>query len=126
MTLGVFALLCMSCFLPWSYHADVDKYFTGFFSEKNIYGKPAKMLLSLGSITVVCAFIHLLWLKRLALLASGLTVAYAIKNFLLFGSCYLGYCPEKEIGLYLMLISSLLLFAMAFFPEGYDKKKQAE
>jgi hypothetical protein len=73
----------------------------------------------------VCAFIHLLWLKRLALLASGLTVAYAIKNFLLFGSCYLGYCPEKEIGLYLMLLSSLLLFVMAFLPEGYDKEPKS-
>ncbi|MFN5478440.1 MAG: hypothetical protein ACK43J_01585 [Chitinophagaceae bacterium] len=124
-SLAAFALLCISCFLPWSYHADVDKHFTGFFSEKNIYGKPAKMLLSLGGISLVCAFIHLLWLKRLALLASGLTVAYAIKNFLLFGSCYLGYCPEKEIGLYLMLLSSLLLFVMAFLPEGYDKEPKS-
>ena len=25
--------------MPWTYHADLRKYFTGFFSEKDVYGK---------------------------------------------------------------------------------------
>ena len=110
--------------MPWTYHADVDKYFTGFYSEKNIYGKPAKLILVFGGIATLCAFVNVLWMKRTALLVGGLSVAYAIKNFLLFGSCYLGYCPEKQLGLYLMLFSSILIFLMSFFPEGKVKEKQ--
>jgi len=83
-----------------------------------MYGKPGKLLLILAGITTACSFIKVLWLKRTAFLAGGLNVAYAIKNFLLFGSCYRGYCPEKQFGLYLMLVCSILIFIMAFLPEG--------
>jgi hypothetical protein len=62
-------------------------------------------------------------MKRTALLVGGLNVAYGIKNFLLFGSCYLGYCPEKKIGLFLMLLSTILVFLMSFFPDGKVKSK---
>ena len=122
-SLAAFLLLLGACFMPWTYHADVDKYFTGFYSEKNIYGKPAKLILVFGGIATLCAFVKVLWMKRTALLVGGLSVAYAIKNFLLFGSCYLGYCPEKQFGLYLMLFSSILIFLMSFFPEGKVKSQ---
>ena len=107
--------------MPWTYHADVGQSFNGFYSAKNIYGKPAKLLLVFAGITTLCAFVPVLWMKRTALLVGGLNVAYGIKNFLLFGSCYLGYCPEKKIGLFLMLIATILVFLMSFFPEGKVK-----
>jgi hypothetical protein len=109
--------------MPWTYHADISTSFNGFYSEKNMYGKPAKLLLTFGGITTFCAFLPVLWLKRTAFLAGGLNVAYAIKNFLLFGSCYRGYCPEKQVGLFIMLMASLLIFVMAFFPDGKMKPK---
>jgi hypothetical protein len=121
-SLAAFLLLVWVCFMPWSYHADIDTYFTGFYSEKNLYGKPAKLLLVFTGITTVCSFVKLLWLKRTAFLSGGLGVAYAIKNFLLYGSCYLGYCPEKQLGLYFMLLLTILIFVMAFLPEGSRKK----
>jgi hypothetical protein len=122
-SLFAFVLLLVACFLPWTYHADVNQDFTGFYSAKNIYGKPAKLLLIFAGITTLCAFVPVLWMKRTALLVGGLNVAYGIKNFLLFGSCYLGYCPEKKIGLFLMLLSTILVFLMSFFPDGKVKSK---
>jgi hypothetical protein len=116
-----FLVLFLACFMPWTYHADVGQSFNGFYSAKNIYGKPAKLLLVFAGITTLCAFVPVLWMKRTALLVGGLNVAYGIKNFLLFGSCYLGYCPEKKIGLFLMLIATILVFLMPFFPEGKVK-----
>jgi hypothetical protein len=117
-SLFAFVLLLVACFLPWTYHADVNQDFNGFYSAKNIYGKPAKLLLVFAGITTLCAFVSVLWMKRTALLVGGLNVAYGIKNFLLFGSCYLGYCPEKKIGLFIMLIATILIFLMSFFPDG--------
>jgi hypothetical protein len=122
-SLFAFVLLLVACFLPWTYHADVNQDFTGFYSAKNIYGKPAKLLLVFAGLTTLCAFVPVLWMKRTALLVGGLNVAYGIKNFLLFGSCYLGYCPEKKIGLFLMLLTTVLIFLMSFFPEGKVKVK---
>jgi hypothetical protein len=116
--LGAFVLLTISCFMPWAYYADVQKSFTGFFSENNVYGKPAKFLLVCGIISCLLVFFSNSWLRRSALLFSGLNMAYAIKNFLLFGACYRGYCPEKLFGLYLMLISTLLLFATTLIQGG--------
>jgi hypothetical protein len=104
--------------MPWTYHADVDKTFTGFFSEKNIYGKPGRALLVLGLLSALCAFLPRVWAKRTGLLIAGLNLAYAIKNFLVFGACYQGYCPEKKAGLYLMLLATSLLLAASLFPKG--------
>jgi hypothetical protein len=118
-----FLVILIACFMPWTYHADINQNFNGFYSEKNIYGKPAKLILIFAGITTLCAFLNVLWIKRTALLVGGLSVAYAIKNFLLFGSCYLGYCPEKKIGLYLMLASSIMIFVMSLFPEGKVNNK---
>jgi len=117
-SLAAFLLLLAACFMPWAFYADLGKSFTGFFSENNVYGRPAKLLLIFAGITTTCSFIQLLWLKRLALLVGGLNMAYAVKNLLLFGSCYRGYCPEKQPGLYLMFFAVLVLFVVAFFPEG--------
>ena len=109
--------------MPWAYYADLNETFNAFYSHNNVYGKPAKLLLSFSGFVVIAAFIKKLMFKRAALLVGGLTVAYAIKNFLLFGSCYRGYCPEKHIGLYLMLVASVVMFISTFFPEGKSSDK---
>ena len=120
--LAALAALVFACFLPWAFYADVNEVFTGFFSQGNVYGKPGKFLLIFGSITTLFIFLKNLWVKRAALLLGGLNVAYAIKNFLLFGACYRGYCPDKRIGLYLMLIATIVLFITTLLPEGKVSK----
>ena len=121
--LAGFGLLMLACFLPWTYHADIDKTFTGFFSEKNMYGKPGKFLLILAGISVASSFANLVWMKRVGLFLSAINVAYAVKTFLVFGSCYLGYCPEKKTGLWLMIISSFIVFIASLFPDGKVNEK---
>jgi hypothetical protein len=123
--LGAFLLLTAACFMPWTYHGDIQKTFTGFFSEKNIYGKPAKFLLIAGGLSALFAFIPRLWLKRTALFLSGLNVAYAIKTYLMYGACYQGYCPEKKVGLFVMLVSTIILLVAAMFPAGEIKNQPA-
>jgi len=120
--LAALAALVLACFLPWAFYADVNAIFTGFFSQGNVYGKPGKFLLIFGSITTLFIFLKNLWVKRAALLLGGLNVAYAIKNFLLFGACYRGYCPDKRVGLYLMLIATIVLFITTLLPEGKVSK----
>ena len=117
--IGVVAtlLLLVACFLPWAWYPDLQKNFTGFFSEKNIYGKPGRVFLVLGVFAVIFFLIPRVWAKRWNLFTGALILAFAIKSFILFSGCYSGICPDKKAGLWLMLGSALLILLMAVFPD---------
>jgi hypothetical protein len=118
LALAALATLAMSCWLPWTWHADLGMHFTGFRTERNIYGKPGKLLLILGTLTAAAAWIPRIWAKRAALLLSALNLAYAVKSYLVFSACYLGYCPEKKAGLFLMVAAVAALLLASLFPHG--------
>lgn len=109
--------LVIACFLPWTFHPDVDKNFTGFFSEGNVYGKPGKIFIVLAIISTVFFLVPRIWAKRWNLLFGALTVAFAVRCFIVFSGCYRGICPQKQAGLWLVLFSALLLLLMAVFPD---------
>ena len=117
--LGIAAciMLIVSCFLPWVYYADLNQTFTGFYSYKNEYGKPGKLLVLLGTITFIFMLLPKLWAKRANLFICALALAYAVKTYILFSSCYNNYCPQKLFGLYLMLSCTVLMLLASVFPK---------
>jgi hypothetical protein len=110
-------LLIIACLLPWTYHADIDKTFTGVFSEKNAYGKPGKYLIFFAVTSTILILLQKVWAKRVHLFFAGLTVGYAIKTYVMFTSCYNAYCPDKKIGIYLMMICCIVIFIASVFPD---------
>ncbi|WP_416438291.1 hypothetical protein [Phnomibacter sp. MR] len=122
--LAVSVTLIASCFMHWTWYPDIQKYFTGFFTEKNYYGKPAYFLVSMGSIGVLAHAYRKVWLYRVNLAASGLAMAFAIRTFLLFTSSYDGYIPEKQLGIYVMLFAAILNIVTAM--TSMDKKPTAK
>jgi hypothetical protein len=108
--------LIVSCFLPWTYHADVAKNFTGFFSEGGNYGKPGRFLIFFTAVILVFMILPKIWAKRTNLFLGAILVAYAIKNYILYTSCYMAYCPEKKPGIYIMLISAVIILVAVAFP----------
>ena len=115
--------LMISCFLPWVYFADAniaketERIFTGFYSYHNEYGKPGKFLIFFGAFTLVFMLLPKVWAKRANLFICSLTVAYAIKTFILFSSCYNNYCPQKLFSLYLMVCCTLVMLLASVFPK---------
>jgi hypothetical protein len=126
--LGIIAilLLIISCFMPWAYYPDVKEYFTGFYSAANKYGKPAKFLLSVAFISLVCQLVPKMFLKRMNIFLVSLNLAYGIRNYILYAACYRGICPEKQTGLYLMLTASILLMLAALLPSSAKKVETVE
>jgi hypothetical protein len=122
--LGIIACfsLVISCFLPWAYYADshilneAERTFTGFYSYQNNYGKPGKMLVLTATISLILILLPKIWAKRTNLFVCALGVGYAIKSYILFVSCYNAYCPEKRIGIYLMLVATILMLICSAFP----------
>lgn len=117
--MGVIAciVLIIACFLPWTFHADVNKDFTGFLSEKDTYGKPGKVFIFLAVLSVILLFVQKVWAKRMHIFVAGLIIAYAIKTYILYTSCYNAYCPDKRYGIYLVILSAIFIMLSAVFPD---------
>ena len=111
------AALIVSCFIPWTYYADLNKNFTGFFSEQNMYGKPAMFFIFFGTVSILLIYLDTIWAKRIHIFLAALNVGYLIKTYILFTSCYNAYCPEKKFGLYLLILSSVVLMIVSIFPD---------
>lgn len=118
----VYLLLIGVCFLPWTYHADLGKNFTGFFSEKDVYGKPGKFIIIFSLISVALIFIQQVWAKFVHLFFAGFLMAYALKSYHLYTSSYNAYTPEKQFGIYALVLLSVASFIVALFPEMKLKK----
>lgn len=118
-TIGLLAcvLLVISCFLPWAYYTDIDKSFNGFFSEQNIYGKPGKVFIFMAGGSAIMIITNKVWAKRVHILLSAINIAYLIKTYILFTSCYATICPQKEYGLYLLIVSSVMLMFASILPD---------
>ncbi|MEO9050855.1 MAG: hypothetical protein ABI280_03615, partial [Ginsengibacter sp.] len=98
-------LIVVSCFLPWAYYPDLQTSFTGFYSEQGIYGKPGNVFIFFA---VCCLFFILIdkgWAKRTCIFFAAFNIGYMIKTYVLFTSCYNTICPQKQYGLYLLMIS---------------------
>ena len=123
--IGIMALivLVISGFFPWTYHPDLNKTFTGFFSENNMYGKPGKVFIFLSLLAFLCFIFPRVWAKRLNFFVCSLIVAYAFRNFIIFSGCYRGICPEKKVGLWLMIIAAITSLIMAVLPDIKVNKK---
>jgi hypothetical protein len=114
--------LIISCFLPWAYYADphitneAERTFTGFYSFKHQYGKPGMTLAFLGALILWFMVLPKIWAKRTNLFLAAFTLAYAIKSYVLFTSCYNAYCPEKKAGMFIMLGSTIVILIACVFP----------
>ena len=122
--LGVAAavLLILACFAPWAYYPDIDKTFTGFFSEGNVYGRPGRFLSVLAIIAIFLFLAPRVWAKRANILLAALILAFCIKSWVLFTACYRGICPEKKAGIFLLLIAAALLTIAAILPRGKTER----
>jgi amino acid permease len=110
-------LLIAACFFPWTYYPDLNKTFSGFFSEGNKYGRPGKVFIFFAIIAIVLFVTPRIWAKRLNMLITVLALAFAIRSFVLFTSCYQGICPEKRAGIFIVLIAPFIMLLASVLPD---------
>ena len=118
--------LVISGFLNWTWYPDIQKYFDGFFSENNIYGRPGKIFIYLTTVAVIFFVVPRIWAKRWNILVCTIILAFAIKTFILYSACYRGICPVKQFGIWLMLSSAIIIFLCALLPDLKLKEKSGE
>ena len=111
------ALLIGSCFLPWVFIQSKEITVTGVDATGTNFGKPGYTHFVLSFFFLVFHFIPKIWAKRWNLLVVALNIAWAIRNYFIISMCREGDCPEKKIGLWLVLIASVLMLVSALFPD---------
>lgn len=129
-TIGIAAviLLFISAYLPWVY-INFGKLHNAFLTGMNTgiteYGKPAILGLFFSLLFLITIFIPKVWAKRTGILFAVIVLAWGIRNYFLF-TCEMGYCPHRQIGLYLTVLASLAIMAsalMPYVPEGKMEEK---
>jgi hypothetical protein len=117
--IGILAALALiiACFFPWVFVESKNITVTGIESAGTNFGKPGYFHFFLAAMYLLFTFIPRVWAKRWNLLIVALNISWAARNYFLISACSGGECPEKKAGLYIVLISSLLMLLAALFPK---------
>jgi len=111
------AILVLSCFTPWVFIESRNITVSGVESTGTNFEKPGYFHFVMTAIFLVCTFVQRVWAKRLNLLITGLNVGWAIRNFFILSVCSGGECPIRKIGIWLMLLASVIMLLSALFPD---------
>ncbi|MFY7963965.1 MAG: hypothetical protein ACOVO1_03625 [Chitinophagaceae bacterium] len=119
--IGVFAaiIVIVSCYLPWIEITALNKTLNGLdgYVNNNItFGTQIKAHAFFCIFSIPLFIISKVWTKRLNIFICFLNLTWAIKNFILFRLCR-PECPETKFGLYLLVLSSVVMMLMALLPK---------
>lgn len=114
---GAAVLVIAGCFLPWAYFPDLREDFTGFFSEQNRYGRPGKVLVVFCGVEILLFLVPKVWAKRANLFTAAVTLAWSIKSYMLYTACYKGICPERRLGIFLVLGGAAIALVASLLPD---------
>ena len=110
-------LLIISCFLTWVTIDSKNIVVSGVEATGTSFGKPGYFNLLMTFFFIAFTLVSKIWAKRINLLFTAMNLAWAIRNYFIISACLGGECPEKHTGLYVMLVSSLLMLASSLFPD---------
>jgi hypothetical protein len=115
--LAAAVLLIVACFSPWVIIESRDITISGMDTTGSKFGKPGYLHLLMVFFFLIFHFTPRLWAKRFNLLVVGINTAWFIRNFFLIAVCRGGECPERQSGLYMLLLATILMLVAALFPD---------
>lgn len=124
-TIGFIAvvLAILVCFMPLVYIESKNLTITGFKADGTRFGRPGMFIVYMGSIAACLFLIPKIWAKRVNVFLTAMIFAWAVRNYLLLTTCAAGECPEKQVGLFLLLAFTAITMIMSFLPK-IDLSKQ--
>lgn len=117
-------VLVISCFFPWVSIDSRNIVVTGFHAEAIRFGQPAWIHITMAILFLFLLLLNKVWSLKTAFFVSAFNIAWAVRNFIALSSCSGGECPTKHVGLYAMLLSSILAsVCMLFIERKVDETK---
>jgi hypothetical protein len=119
----VVAVLVASCFMPWMTIETKGITITGVDTTGTDYGKPAYFHFLWIVLFLLFLVINHVWSRRAAMVFAAFNIAWAFRNFLVLPICQMGECPVRRAGLYLLLVTSILLFFAGLLAPAKEKEE---
>ncbi|HRN57087.1 MAG TPA: hypothetical protein PLL71_11580 [Agriterribacter sp.] len=118
-------MVVIACYLPWIEIPSLSLLLTGMDGQGTNLGKPGKLHIIFCVPAFVLFLLPLVWAKRVNWLLCALGLAWAVRNFLIYARCEMATCPERQYGLYLVLLGSVVMLAASLLPDMkiVDKKQ---
>lgn len=113
---GAAILLVVSCFAPWYYLEWKEQYISGLLID-NRFGKPAYWHFVFVFLFLIFTLINRIWAKQWNVFIAAINCAWMIRNFFVLAVCSGGNCPERQYGIWLVLIASIMMLLSALFPD---------
>jgi len=67
-------------------------------------------------VEIVFFLIPRVWAKRANIFVAAVGFAWAVKSYILYTACYRGTCPERRVGIFLVLGGTVLVLVAALLP----------
>ncbi len=115
--LAASVLLIISCFSRWVIIVSKNIAVSGVDATGTNFGKPGYFHFLLTFFFILFTLIPRIWAKRTNLFITAVNLSFAVRNYFIISACRGGDCPEKQTGIYLLLIASLLMLFTALFPD---------
>ena len=110
-------LLITACFFPWVFIESKNITVSGVDSAGTSFGKPACFHFIMVFFFILFNFRSRVWAKRGNLLVAALNLAWAVRNYIIISSCYMGDCPVKKTAIFILIPASVLMLVAALFPD---------
>lgn len=109
-------VLIWLCSQTWVIIPQIDIIVTGFQSEGTRFGRPGMIHLWFCGIALLLFALPYTWAKRSNVFFTAINLAWAIRNYIIVSTCFMGECPEKQWALYLLPIFAAVVFLMSLLP----------
>ena len=124
--IGAVGLLIVAAFLPWIFVPSKNITISGLSAAGTNFGKPAMMNIIVSVVAALFFLVHSVMAKRANLFFCAFNMAWSIRNYIIVSTCRAGECPEKLIGLNLLMIASIIMVLAAMFPDVKLKERSEE
>jgi len=117
--LGIGAVLTVivGCFLPWIEILSVHMTVTGVDPAGTNFGRPGKAQIFLAVLSLILFFIPRIWARRTNLFIAAFAIAWAFRNIIIYSRCEMGECPQKGLGIWMVMLGSALVLISAIFQD---------
>jgi hypothetical protein len=115
LALAAGAILILSCFFPWVLIESKNIIVSGVSSEGTSFGKPGYLHIFFTILFFIFLSFNRVWGYRTNLIIAAFNMGWALRNFILIPACEGGECPQKQLALYITVLSSLVLLITSFF-----------
>lgn len=119
-------IVVIACaFLPWLTIESKHLVFTGMNTAGSSFGEPGKLNIFVAVIAGLLFLSANKWAARINLFITAFLVAWTFRNFILFGRCEMGECPDRGLGLYLSLLAAIITFICVLMSDGVNNRSKA-